>query len=74
MYTYYCIKIVLMDGRTGYAAFNQFTPNINESMFFDTYEEAKNWFYRNTVGSSYGGVPINRSQCRIVSVSSASEI
>ena len=74
MYTYYCIKVVLRDGRSGYAAYGSLTDDINDSMFFDTYEEARNWFLRNTAGSTYEGVPVDESNSRIVSVSSAHEL
>ena len=74
MYTYYCIEVTLVNGRTGYAAYGSLTSNINESMFFDTYEEALNWFNKNTRNNSYGGVRVDVSRSKVISVSSPRHI
>jgi len=33
MYTYYCIKLVLVNGTVGYAEYGGLTSNINNAMF-----------------------------------------
>ena len=74
MYTYYCIKVYLVNGVEGYAAYGRLTDNINEAMFFDTYDEARNWYYRNTRNASYGGVAVDNERCSICSCSSPTRI
>ena len=70
MYTYYCIEVTLVNGTTGYAAYGRLTSNINESMFFDTYDQALNWFNKNTRNNSYNGVRVDVSRSKVISVSS----
>ena len=70
MYTYYCIEVTLVNGKTGYAAFGRLTDNINESMFFDTYDEALNWYSTKTKRNLYNGVAVDPSRSKVISVSS----
>ena len=70
MYNYYVIKIVLVNGEWGYAEYGGLTHDINSSMFFDTYDEARDWYEKNDRYALYGGVRVDHSSCKIVSVSS----
>lgn len=70
MYTYYCIELTLVNGRSGYAQWGGITSNINESMFFDTYDEAASWMRRNTLRNLYNGVAVDPSRTKVISVSS----
>ena len=70
MYTYYCIKLVLVNGTVGYAEYGGLTSNINNAMFFDTYSEAKDWYVRNIKYTTYNGIAVDTSKCTIVSVNS----
>lgn len=74
MYTYYCIKLVLVNGIEGYAEYGGLTSNINNAMFFDTFSEAKDWYVRNIKNTTYNGIAVDHSRCTIVSVNSNEEL
>ena len=74
MYTYYVIKLYLVNGDWGYACYGGMSKDINSSMFFDTYDEARNWYEKNDRYALYGGIRVDHSNSKIVSVSSRNPI
>lgn len=74
--TGYAIKVYMTDGSWGYprmvgGGFFTLSPDVNDTMFFDTVQEAKDYYYSHIKGcvNEDTGAAVDSSKCAIVQVS-----